>query len=765
VLDGRTEAQSRAERTGRIATWQFSSFGSNTVGRARYQDHQDGHEGAGRNREYEEFTALEISESMLKSHELVRHRLVTRELALGQSFVLSSYLVFDGLFGSSVGPNMKFSLGFGLITFLLIVGGVGAGMEDHRDTVAAKTYYISSTSGSDTNDALNPAHPWQHLSKIYLKSDSKNKFQPGDRILLKRGDRWDGQIRLQASGTAQNPVVLGAYGEGPKPTLYGDNPELQWEAVAGRLGIYAADMGRGSVLGAVFLSGKNTRAIYPGGSLDRTDCLEAFLNELQSGAFAGQYEGRLWVRTGDDRPPRETVQVFRYAGVLLADSSYVHIENLDIERFYTGIDATGSHHILIHHIDVQDVLGIGIYLRSGDVNCLVESNTIHRGGNTALYVLKGNSNTFRDNWISQVNIAILGIHMGGDKMGVGLQESQRSIVEYNYFTQSGGIDFYHEHDSNVRYNYLYQVRSAGSPNGTNLNVYGNIYSLSGGAGERGGSGINVGITGPGTIAVFNNTIVNAASYFLMGSTKNAGKIVFSDNLLSSTGSQAPLVTFDATVTSAHNCFFSSGQPLFRYSNEKFSSLKAYQAATILDHDSIFGDPRFLVQAPTVPLDFRTSVTSPCNSPARFVLLPNRSDARTYDHDRKVDGAAVIGAFRVDRKGSENATSEQSCKVHCFGRSFPVASGVYLISLKFAPVVLTKKTEFSFALNGRKVVAEFDSVPGDHADDPLERKFLVRPDGRSIVLRQDPGGDSSVVTDVNIRVFDRPHGRELQVIAW
>ena len=136
--------------------------------------------------------------------------------------------------------------------------------------VASRTYYISSTSGNDNNDGQSPEKAWKNLSKIYLKSISKDSFQPGDTILLKRGDQWDGQIRLQANGTAQNPITLGAYGQGLKPLIYGDNPDAQWESVAGQNGIYTTDMGRGSILGSILLDGKTLKTIYPAESLNRT---------------------------------------------------------------------------------------------------------------------------------------------------------------------------------------------------------------------------------------------------------------------------------------------------------------------------------------------------------------------------------------------------------------------------------------------------------------------------------------------------------------
>jgi parallel beta-helix repeat protein len=633
-------------------------------------------------------------------------------------------------------------------------------------TTAARTYYISSTSGNDTNDGQSPAKAWQHLSKIYLKSISKDIFHPGVRILLKRGDQWDAQIRLQANGTAREPITLGAYGQGPKPLIYGDNQQARWELVAGHEGIYTTDIGEGSIPGSIFLDGKALKTIYPAGALNRDEDMEMFLSSLQSETQAGRFGSRLWVRMGDNKAPNETVRIFRAAGVSLANSSYVQIENLDIQRFYVGVDVTNSEQVLIHHNDIQDVLGIGIYLRSGDSKCRVESNTVFRSGNTALYVLKGTSNTFRDNWVSHVDNNILGIHVTGDGMGVGLQESQQSLVEYNYFAHSGGMDFYYEEGSTVRYNYLYRVRSAGAPHGVNLDVYGNIYNLSGPAGKPGSTGVNAGATGPGTIAIFNNTIFNASAYFLMASSDKGGKVEFTDNIAFSSAPGNAMTTFGPNVASNHNCFSTPGQAVFRYNKASFPSLAAYQAGSGLDQDSVFSDPQFLSSTPLTPLDFRPSVRSGCNSPALNHPLADPADGRTYDHDHVTAGDPVIGALRTDKIASQTATSTQACKSQCFLHPFAVPSGVYLVRLKFASSVRSgQNREFSFVLNGRKVAAEFEAPEIAGSDDDLLQYFLVRPDDSSITLAPDANSDTSAITEVAIILFDTSHGEGLQVIPW
>ena len=652
-----------------------------------------------------------------------------------------------------------------LSAFLIACGG-RACFAAPQSAVAARTYYISSTSGDDNNDGQSPEKAWRNLSRIFLKSTSKDSFQPGDSILLKRGDQWDGQIRLQANGTAQKPITLRAYGQGPKPLIYGDDQQACWEPVAGHEGIYTTDMGEGSIIGSIFLAGKVLKAIYPTGSLNQNEAIETFLAGLQPGTLAGRYGSRLWVRTMDGKPPNETVRIFRVAGVAVTNSSYVQIENLDIQRFYTGIDVSNSHQVLVHHNDIQDVLGIGIYLRSGDTNCWIESNTVFRSGNTALYVLKGSGNTFRDNWVSHVDTSILGIHVSGDGMGVGLQESQHSLVEYNYFAHSGGMDFYYEQGSTVRYNYLYRVRSAGAPHGVNLNIYGNIYNLAGPVGKPGSTGVNAVATGPGTIAVFNNTIFNASGFFLMGSSDKGGKIEFTDNLAFSSAPGNVMTVFGANVASNHNCFSTPGQPVFRYNKASFSSLSAYQAGSGLEQDSVFSDPQFLSPTPLTPLDFRPSASSGCSSPALSLPSADLANGRTYDHDHVVAGNPVIGALWADKRASQAAASAHTCKSRCFQHPFAVPSGVYLVRLTFASSVRSRqKREFSFVLNGRKVAAEFEPSEITGSNDSPPQYFLVRTNDASITLEQDASSDISAVTEVVIVPFDTSHGDGPQVIPW
>jgi parallel beta-helix repeat protein len=92
---------------------------------------------------------------------------------------------------------------------------------------SATDFYVSSSLGDDgwsgTLPDPNPGHtdgPKQSLAAAAALLDAT--AQPGDRVLLRRGDTWTGSSGLSvstANGTPASPIVCGAYGSGAKPVL------------------------------------------------------------------------------------------------------------------------------------------------------------------------------------------------------------------------------------------------------------------------------------------------------------------------------------------------------------------------------------------------------------------------------------------------------------------------------------------------------------------------------------------------------------------
>ncbi|TYB58060.1 hypothetical protein FXF51_38025 [Nonomuraea sp. PA05] len=81
--------------------------------------------------------------------------------------------------------------------------------------VAGVTYYVDAAAGDDAASGQDAAHPWKSLAKV-----SATTFQPGDRILLRAGQRWSGeQLWPKGSGESGAPITVDSYGEGAKPRI------------------------------------------------------------------------------------------------------------------------------------------------------------------------------------------------------------------------------------------------------------------------------------------------------------------------------------------------------------------------------------------------------------------------------------------------------------------------------------------------------------------------------------------------------------------
>jgi hypothetical protein len=81
----------------------------------------------------------------------------------------------------------------------------------------AATYYVDSQAGNDANSGTSRSKPWKTLDKV-----NANSFKPGDKILFRAGDVWEGQLAPSSSGSEGHPIIIDRYGSGPLPKLNGD---------------------------------------------------------------------------------------------------------------------------------------------------------------------------------------------------------------------------------------------------------------------------------------------------------------------------------------------------------------------------------------------------------------------------------------------------------------------------------------------------------------------------------------------------------------
>jgi len=100
----------------------------------------------------------------------------------------------------------------------------GPGIDAYRSKPNARAYYVDSVRGNDAHDGSTPDTAWKNLSRVHALT-----FQPGDAIRLARGSRWVRQSLYfddGSQGTASDPIVIEAYGEGEPPTI--SDPRAVW---------------------------------------------------------------------------------------------------------------------------------------------------------------------------------------------------------------------------------------------------------------------------------------------------------------------------------------------------------------------------------------------------------------------------------------------------------------------------------------------------------------------------------------------------------
>lgn len=83
-------------------------------------------------------------------------------------------------------------------------------------TSTAARYYVSSSTGSDSNNGQSTNNPFQTLNAV-----NDLDLLPGDTVFLKRGDKFHGTLRIDKSGNASDEIVITSYSNGNLPVITG----------------------------------------------------------------------------------------------------------------------------------------------------------------------------------------------------------------------------------------------------------------------------------------------------------------------------------------------------------------------------------------------------------------------------------------------------------------------------------------------------------------------------------------------------------------
>lgn len=110
-----------------------------------------------------------------------------------------------------------------LFISLFILGSCGTHSTDssNEKNSTGVIYYVDSQTGKDSNTGLSPETAWVSLKKI-----NSMVFKPGDRILLKAGTEYKGQLEPRGNGNEQHPILINKYGNGKNPAIHGQGEKL-----------------------------------------------------------------------------------------------------------------------------------------------------------------------------------------------------------------------------------------------------------------------------------------------------------------------------------------------------------------------------------------------------------------------------------------------------------------------------------------------------------------------------------------------------------
>jgi hypothetical protein len=91
---------------------------------------------------------------------------------------------------------------------------------------AQTVHYLDCGAPQKSADSLSPETAWNAIEQA-----NEHTFQPGDQLLLKRGTACHGMLSPRGSGDSERPILIGAYGVGALPIIFGDHHEATLKLV------------------------------------------------------------------------------------------------------------------------------------------------------------------------------------------------------------------------------------------------------------------------------------------------------------------------------------------------------------------------------------------------------------------------------------------------------------------------------------------------------------------------------------------------------
>lgn len=419
-------------------------------------------------------------------------------------------------------------------------------------------------------DGSSPQSAWNSLDQL-----DKQAYGPGDTIYLRRGTVCRGVLAPQGSGSAQAPIRLSAYGEGPRPSIVAPSASEEsfrlfnqeyWD-------IDSLDFSGGRTYG-IFISGDK-------GILHHIHLKNLAVHDVLGGEMKSKDCGLVLITPGSVNQHFDDVLV---DGVTARNTQEWMGIMIGGGKFGYPPESTWSTNVVIRNSTVHDVQGDGIVLfrvRGGKIESSVAWNTGMQitettGTPNAIWTWMCNDCT-----VSQ-DEAFLTDSPGvdGGAFDIDYGNTKNSVIDnYGHDTQGYCIAVFGAgfvtRESTVRGNVC--VNNGRSPRMANYQGAIFLYTWNGGS-----------IDG---LTVENNTVFwnpyEKAPALLNNAQKMAGTTVFRNTRIYSTSPW--LVKNNSLLTFAQNkyIYFGAGKAEWQWDAKRFSGLQQMQQATRQENGSTF----------------------------------------------------------------------------------------------------------------------------------------------------------------------------------
>jgi len=458
---------------------------------------------------------------------------------------------------------------------------------------AQTTYYVAAA-GNDANPGTQ-AQPWLTPMRAEYA-----KLNPGDSVLFKRGDVFEGGIFDTLIGTWANPIVIGAYGSGPRPIFYGDLRGRTWTPTPGHPNIYQCYVGAGSDF-------QNGYKQYYNGAWTNSSGVNyrnAFPAEWGTWWTAMATPGCLGISVDDDTLfvhlygdaaglGHDSLRCYRFAGLqIVHPSKGYYIRDLDLRDNYLGIVSWGdSARIRNVHTQMSITDGMAYEIATTSIcdSCQIDST-----GDTGFYFVSALRCVLKNSVITNTGLTpIDGIPSGGiDRAGIGiLDHHNASQTGYGYNTIdsntvyndfSGTLDFFYCIGDTFRYNVSHAAGGGAFPAGNNLVLSHNSFTMK----PAGADGMNCGQYRNGNITITYNTLDSVKDYGIqISENDSSGTFTVNNNTINMIIPARDFINYSVSgITSTNNHFNGTGDR-FTLNGVNYNSLAAFHAATGFENGS------------------------------------------------------------------------------------------------------------------------------------------------------------------------------------